>query len=248
MRIGRLVTTLLVLGSTGLAAPAAAGLLKSATLRALVDGSHMGLPEAVFTATSPSGTSFGDTAVRIDPDIFAYQFTTLYVGTVPPPGIWYLHFYISGNPGGTLSGSTPGNLGGTLDIPGYLRFNAGTIVTPSLALGVPATRTASGIGGVRVTVIGQPWTVGAARVTGVTFVTPSGATVTNGTVSATGSNGLTPGGMGTLNLVSPMKVMAPSWGSFPVLATLTLEFVPEPATALLLACGLAGLAAIRRRR
>ena len=92
MRIGRLVTTLLVLGSLGLGPAAAAGPLKSATLRALVDGSHVGLPEAVFTATSPSGTSFGNTGAIVNPGIFASQYTSVDVRAIPPPGIWYLHF------------------------------------------------------------------------------------------------------------------------------------------------------------
>jgi hypothetical protein len=62
-----------------------------------------------------------------------------------------------------------------------------------------------------------------------------------------GFDARTPGGGGRLQLVSPGMISALGLGTLPVLATLTIEFVPEPATAVLVAGGLAALAAAARR-
>jgi hypothetical protein len=55
------------------------------------------------------------------------------------------------------------------------------------------------------------------------------------------------GGAGVLQLVSPNRFDLGSIGSIPVLMTLTIDFVPEPATALLFGLGLGVLAIARGR-
>jgi hypothetical protein len=74
---------------------------------------------------------------------------------------------------------------------------------------------------------------------------------TNGTAMYTGTDSRTPGGLGQVTLVSPTKVVTNLTGGLlilVVLGTLTLNFVPEPGTLLLLGSGVAGLAVLGRRR
>lgn len=74
----------------------------------------------------------------------------------------------------------------------------------------------------------------------------------NATAMYTGTDSRTPGGLGQLTLVSPTKVTLYSTGllsmSEVILGTLTLSFVPEPGTGLLLGAGVAFLAFLGRRR
>ena len=74
---------------------------------------------------------------------------------------------------------------------------------------------------------------------------------TNATAMYTGTDSRTPGGLGQVTLVSPTKVVTNLTGGLlilVVLGTLTLNFVPEPGTLLLLGSGVAGLAILGRRR
>jgi hypothetical protein len=61
-------------------------------------------------------------------------------------------------------------------------------------------------------------------------------------------NALSPGGGGTLTLVSPGKVYVSTGNKLAVIGTLTLTYVPEPGTVLLLGAGALGLGALGRRR
>ena len=83
-----------------------------------------------------------------------------------------------------------------------------------------------------ITAIAAGWTVGTAVVTGTG----------NGTATAMGSNGLTAGGAGTIVLVSPIKIITNVAGTLAAFGVLTLTYVPEPGTLLLLGLGVAGLA------
>jgi hypothetical protein len=108
------------------------------------------------------------------------------------------------------------------------------------------------------------WSVGPKTVTGVSnpvsYHVPSGplvsmalvVTYTNGTAMYTGSDSRTPGGLGQVTLVSPTKVrttvpVGAGLRIYVLAATLTLHFVPEPGTALLLGLGVAVLGALGRR-
>jgi hypothetical protein len=80
----------------------------------------------------------------------------------------------------------------------------------------------------------------------VTGVSLPGSVLGNFTV--TGMNALSPAGGGTLTLVSPGKVVVNTGNRLPLIATLTLNYVPEPGTASLLGAGALGLAYLGRRR
>lgn len=107
------------------------------------------------------------------------------------------------------------------------------------------------------------WQVGMVTLTGLatnyTYHAPSGMSASmivttirfTGTDMFTGSDARTPSGAGQVTLVSPTRVRSsPNFGqlSYAVSATLTLQFVPEPTTLLLLGAGIAALAAFGGRR
>ena len=98
--------------------------------------------------------------------------------------------------------------------------------------------TAHATAGVNLTVIGAPWTTGTAAV---------------GTITAMG--GVSPlsntaRGSGEVTLVTPVFISTNIGASavLPSFGILSLHFTPEPATLTALACGLVGLAALRRSK
>lgn len=97
------------------------------------------------------------------------------------------------------------------------------------------------MGAVLVTVIGAPWTTGTASIGELTRM---------GFVGGPASNPSTAGGAsGRIQLVTPVLINSNIGADsvLPAFATLTLHFVPEPVSIVLLGSGIAALAIARRR-
>jgi hypothetical protein len=161
-----------------------------------------------------------------------------------------------------------GNLGGgpttLVAIPLFETRHAATSMGSPVGLGIGGTiyRTGTYAPYAYLRVYNQPWTAGVAAVSMLPdyyfYHLPFGPAASQGftyTYSTTrlyaGSDSRTPGGLGQLTLVSPTRVVSTLTGSRVVLVTLgtlTLNFVPEPGTALLLGAGMALLAVLGARR
>ena len=119
--------------------------------------------------------------------------------------------------------------------------------TASTGLGVGGTQSVPGA--VAITMQHAAWTVGTQA---MTIHTPNSTTSTPtlpGGVQAPFSN--TAVSSGVLQLVTISKVytsLITAFPELPVFAVLTLHFIPEPGTLLLLGSGVAGLAILGRRR
>ncbi|MCP5057790.1 MAG: PEP-CTERM sorting domain-containing protein, partial [bacterium] len=150
-------------------------------------------------------------------------------------------FSAGGGGGGGFGGAC--GLGGTIN----------ALVASAPFLIVPA----SGLGGSARVAFGpylsyidpKVWT------TGATSVTINGVGVTSGNVtspgavfSSTGYDNRTAGGIGVVKLVAPAGLMSTLGGPFPLFVSMTLTFVPEPGTLLLLGSGILGLGLLGRKK
>ncbi len=157
------------------------------------------------------------------------------------------------NGAGRLTRPGGGALGGALPLHGVYRlcqFASCDAPPPVANISIPLSVVGSGgsaTGGltfINFTVLGAPWTTGAA-----TTLSPGSEALTgfaHGPASGTSNTALP---SGVLQLVTPFPIWTnirpePTLGS----ATLTLHFLPEPTTALLLTIAAAALAAAGRRR
>jgi hypothetical protein len=238
----RKLFAVLAVGLLAVAGSASAAPLASATFSFQIGT----LPVAVFPAdSSVSGTATSNTSANLNGgSAFAGTFTTSIPTSAAPP-LTYIQVIVTKNAGGTFTGGSPGSVGGnhsftgTANVYGIGGFPGGgsPLLAIPLNVGTPNTVTKSA-GGVAITAIAAGWTVGTVSVTGTG----------NGTATAMGANGLTPGGAGTIVLVTPIKIITNVAGTLAAFGALTLTYVPEPGTLLLLGLGVAGLAAIGRRR
>ena len=149
----------------------------------------------------------------------------------------------------TAAGGGGGGFGGPCGLGGTIN----ALVAGAPFLVVPA----GGLGGTARVAFGpylsyidpQPWTTGTATVTinGVALTTGN-ATSPGVPFTMAGSDNRTPGGGGVITLVAPAGLMSTLGGPFPLFVSMSLTFVPEPGTLLLLGSGIAGLAIIGRKR
>ncbi|MDH3211550.1 MAG: hypothetical protein OEM05_03600 [Myxococcales bacterium] len=172
---------------------------------------------------------------------------------------------------GTLSGISGGPplAGNVLPVGGVVRI---CIISPGCVVSLPVPLTVSGTrglgigglvtvntfspgGGLKVSAVAAPWTLGVAAVTGIPTVSGGFSTVTaqgfvHGPASATSSTA-TSAGSGVIQVVTPVSVTttlpAPS-DVLALLGILKLHFLPEPGVILLLGSGVAGLVVIGRHR
>ncbi len=148
------------------------------------------------------------------------------------------------NASGTIAETAGGALQGSIGLPGAMKIclfaTAGACVAPLANLSVPLTPVGQGgsgavTGAVNLSVFGAPWTTGTASIGSFTEMGYA-----HGPASGTSSTAQTGG---SLRLVTPIYLSTNigTGDPLPSFAILTLRFVPEPATALLLGGGIAWL-------
>jgi hypothetical protein len=220
------------------ASGAAAGPLTSASLTIKLGT----LPAATFPGVGVTGSATSALSASIGAGTgFAGTVATLIPTTAAPP-LTGLTYVVTKNDAGTFTGTVPSKIGGAAAVYGsiFVEIAGGPLLLVPLQLGAPNTIFHAPGGGLSVTAISAAWTAGTAAL-------PPIGTATTFTATAMGSNALTPGGQGTLVLVTPLRVITNLAGVIPAFGTLTLTYVPEPGTFALVALGIAALAAAVRR-
>ena len=149
----------------------------------------------------------------------------------------------------TAAGGNAGGVGGGCGLGGTVNALVGGapfLIVPFDILGQNGRLTFGPYGSY---IDAQAWTTGTATVTINGVAQTTGNATTPGALSQMfGSDSRDAAGLGTVTLVAPAGLMSTLGGPFPLFVAMTLTFVPEPGTLLLLGSGIAGLAIIGRKR
>jgi hypothetical protein len=197
---------------------------------------------------------------------FGPSTVTLPGSSLTGTGLSSLRFTLSQNLSGSfsgISGGPPG--GGPMGLSGIAKIclifggpgcvaNIPFPLTPTgggAGFGIAGTRTATGP--VNLTLQDAPWTIGQPT---MTFHTPVSSTTTpslpggfaHGPASLTSSTAQTSGAVQLVTVSKVYTSLTASWPETTLTGILTLHFVPEPGTLLLVGSGVAALALLGRRR
>jgi hypothetical protein len=223
-------------------APAAAGPLTSAT-RSVAIGIP-GVPTLTLPGSGVSGSATSSTSATLAAGDAFRGYTFAYLSGAE---LSLAALAVASNGAGHFTGPTPNRVGGPMPVTGTAYITGLLRLALPFVIGAPDSRintdfTKMGGVGLGLTARGASWTAGAAKLTdnGVTLST------------ITGANLLTPGGGGTLVLVSPNRIFTTLSASpfipLPSFLTLTFAPVPEPGTLGLLGLGVLVLAVLGWRR
>ena len=251
----------------GVSAPASASTLTLSG--SVLDFALGGLPNAIITQTTDvTGISVGGSGTFVLPaGVMAGQFSRTISGSISGQGgaVVNATAFFTGvslisslslslaNGSGTMSpgGGFGGGFGGDASSDGNaiagILLGLINLNIPLAVVGGAGSQTITvGAKGLQITVTGMSWTTGTGMISKLTTTTPNGAVVN--TVTVTGADNRTAGGVGHLILLTPTRVLTNAAGNLPAPVVMTLNFVPEPGTLLLLGFGFGGLMLVGRRR
>lgn len=226
------------------AADARAGTLTSATWETGWRGAYGATPSFTVPVTASGTSTPTSVSIGVAVPAFASSVSLPGVPLQSPSATLTLN-------GAQLVTATAGMAKATTGIPGALmtRVPAATVFKAPLQVGLAGifTGTFTVLGVLNhITVDHYAWTAGTLTLTGLTSsLAPLPDLVVMGTFDLTANGG------GTVQLVSPAKITAVSslpYRTVVSVTTLTLHFVPEPGSLLLLGAAAVALAAARRRQ
>jgi hypothetical protein len=241
-----------LIAALGLAGAAHGAVLTSASILMSL-GEGLPFPPITGTGTG-SSVGLGATATLGSNVVVGTKWAT---GITSAPPIDGVVLSLTGHAAGSFvaGGGPGGGLGGSMTLAGQARITAysGYVTLVRVALSVVGKPggfvSSTGGGGTIIQVSGTGWTTGSwtlmAPLTTVGGLTSTGNVATK---TATGADLRTTSGAGTLVLISPIFIRTNLAGDIPTFARLTLNYVPEASTLLLVGVGMAGLALRGRKR
>jgi hypothetical protein len=210
-----------------------------------------GIATGSFTGGAPAASSAGQGGAATLP---AGSLSGVFSTALSPPLFTLIDGFGIAAPGlsGPFVGAAPIghpalNFGAAF---GYMGLNAGAYLLMGGSAVAEIPLATVGSGGTQMfhalslsfgAIFGNPYQLGMLTLMGSLNTVPH-------TLMGTGVDDRTAGGKGTLVLVTPTMVYLGAVGSVASISTLTLQYVPEPGTSLLVTCGVLGFALAGRRR